>query len=155
MKKKLICGIFIILIICSFHINSYAKYVLEDVNLEVANVQVDRTQPQITFLETKNIVEHSASDGVKYDITLVIKITEKNLLQDTLNKEKIILTNDDKEIKPEIIFTETHHTQQEHIYEIQMKGVTEFNNLKAKFEPGLVSDIAGWSNVTQEIEFKI
>ena len=155
MKKKLICGTFIILIICSFHINSYSKYVLEDVNLEVANVQVDRTQPQITFLETKNIVEHSSSDGVKYDITLVIKITEKNLLQDTLNKEKIILTNDDKEIKPEIIFTETYHTQEEHTYEIQMKGVTKSNKLKAKFEPGLISDKAGWSNVTQELEIKI
>lgn len=154
MRKKFVCSIILFFLICFIYSSSYAKYV-EDIKLDVANIELDRTQPKMIYQSWSTLTTYMTDEGKKYDITFGMTIQEKNLAEDKINIDKITTWVNGVETELEIIITETEHTEEEHKYIIEVRGIKEEGDLKMEFLPGAVLDVAGWTNILNVVDMKV
>ena len=141
MKKKIICFMLIFFSIGFIQVNSCAKYV-QDVEIDVANVELDRTEPELYFLDVYNVTTYTTSEGKRYDISIGMKVKEKKLVEDTIKKDKINVWVDHVKTEVEMEITETKHTEEEHIYKIDIRNLEGTGYLNIHFERGAVTDVA-------------
>lgn len=154
MRKKIISGILIFFTIASLNVFSCAKYI-KDVDLTVANINLDRTMPKLNYDGWYIINSYVASNVKKYNITMGITIIEKNLAEDVIKRDKIKTWVDDVETELEIKMEETAHTEEEHKYEVQILNVPVKKRFVIEFREGAVTDKAGWENTRNTIDLSV
>ena len=154
MRKKCICSILIFFAIWFANINIYAKYI-DDVEIDVANVELDRTRPVMLHQCWETVNKYMTEEGKKYDVTFGMIIQEKNLAEDVIRRDMIKTWVDDVETELEIKITETEHTEEEHKYTIEVIGITGTGNFKLVFQEGAVSDLAGWTNTLFTVDMRV
>lgn len=153
MKKRFVCVILIISLICFANTSSYAKYV-ENTEIEVANIELDRTSPKMVYQCWSAINVYMTSEGKKYDLSFGMTIQEKNLVEDKIDMDKITTWVDDVETESNIVITETEHTEEEHKYTIEILGIMGEGHFRMEFAPGAVRDIAGWTNILNVVDIE-
>ncbi len=156
MKKKIMIAIFIFIFIYISLItsNTYAKYVITK-DLQVANINLDRTKPKLIYLDINDIIVYNTPEGKKYDVSFGMKVQEKNIAKDEIRKDKIKTWVDNVERKVNINITETNHTKEEHIFNIEVKGISGKGYLKLEFLEGAIEDKAGWQNSKNTVDLKL
>lgn len=155
MKGKILCSILIFCIIGGFYQKSYAKYV-NDIQIDVANIELDRTIPDLIYENWYIVNSYTESDGKRYhSLKFGMKIIEINLAEDNIKKEMITTLVNGEKKDLEIVVTETEHTETEHRYEIQLLGITGNGsmNVEVRFQRGAVTDKTGWTNLYQTCEW--
>ena len=154
MRKKFVCSSIIFFLLCFNYTSSYAKYVL-DTELDVANIELDRTEPQMIYQCWDIVNTYMTDKGKKYDIAFGMIIREKNLAEDKINMDTITTWVDGVETELEIKITETEHTEEEHKYTIEVLGMTSEGYFRMEFARGAVTDVAGWTNVVNVVDMKV
>ena len=155
MIKKITIILFLFIYIILYNPNYVCgKYTIEK-NLEVANINLDRTKPKLIYLDINNITVYMTPQGRKYDVSFGMKIQEKNLLKDEIRRDKIKTWVENVEKPVNIKMTEIKHSKEEHIFNIEVTGVTGTGYLKIEFLPGAVTDKAGWQNSQNTVDLKL
>lgn len=153
MKKIFACTILILFLICFANTYSYAKYI-ENIEIEVANIELDRIRPKMIYQCWSTLNTYMTSEGKKYDLAFGMTIQEKNLAEDKINMEKVTTWVDDVETKLNIVVTETEHTEEEHKYTIEIFGITGEGHFRMEFAQGAVTDKAGWTNTLNVVDIQ-
>lgn len=155
MIKKITIILFLFIYIILYNPNYVCgKYTIEK-NLEVANINLDRTKPKLIYLDINNITVYMTPQGRKYDVSFGMKIQEKNLLKDEIRRDKIKTWVENVEKPVNIKMTEIKHSKEEHIFNIEVTGVTGTGYFKIEFLPGAVTDKAGWQNSQNTVDLKL
>lgn len=157
-KIKILIPLFIIFIISIFFQNTYAKYVIEDINV-VAKINIDRCKPKIelTYITTSN-TDYSTYANKTHLITGHLKITEKNIIKNNLSKDniKVAVCNNNSidsnsYINPEFkSFYLISETADEKTYEFSFTNSTGNGNLAIIIPQGIVTDRSGLTNSKSE-----
>lgn len=153
MKKRFVCVILMISLICFANTSSYAKY-FENTEIEVANIELDRTRPEMIYHGWSTVNVYMTPEGKKYDLSFEMTIQEKNLVEDKIDMDKITTWVDDIETESNIVITETEHTEEEHKYTIKILGIMGKGHFKMNFAPGAVRDAAGWTNTLNVVDIQ-
>ena len=84
--KKIIISLCLFFILASLSINSYAKYMIEDIKI-VANINIDGEIPKIEFINIENTnKKYNKYANRTHTITIEIGINEKNIKEDKTKK---------------------------------------------------------------------
>ncbi len=133
-----------------------AKYIMQN-EFCIANLNIDRTKPKIEIINTSNTNKGYEKYANKNHIIKVnIKITDKNLKNVYCDKEhvKIKINNNYVNIQ-NIKFTKTKDTNEEKIYEIELKNIVENGKLKIDILEGTAIDAGDLKNEKVEYDTNI
>lgn len=139
-------------------INSYAcaKYIFY-YELDVADLYIDRTKPVIELVNISNTNKNYEKYANKtHKITVRIEIKEKNLGEDEIKKEEVLIMIDEKEVNNYgINIKEIEKTKQGVIYDIELTNLNFNGLLKIKFIEGSIIDKANLKNEEKVINTEI
>ena len=144
MKKIAVC-LFIFLIISLLGVNSYAKYVIENISL-VANINIDGEIPKIELISVSNTNKKYNNYANKtHTITVKFRVKEKNVKENNIfDNIKYLL--DDKEINSGSRVIKGKNSGEYIDYEVFITKVNENGELKIVIPEGSVVDKAGQVN---------
>ena len=156
MKNKLPTIIFIIIITILINTVVNAKYVIEN-KFDVANLDIDRTKPVIELIKIENNnIGYENYANKTHEISITIKIKDKNLDKVFIDKEHTNIKINDKNIQIEgIEFTKLQDSKEEQLYKIKLKNITENGKLKIEFIEGTAIDTGKLENDNTEIDTNI
>lgn len=119
---------------CSYYNVIYAKYVFQN-EFYIANINIDRTKPQIEFIGIDNI-EHNNVQNT-YEISMQAKFVDQNLKNIFLDKEHIKVKQDGEYIDDfDIEFNKIEDKKNEKTYEIKLKRLKVDGKFKIKIDEG-------------------
>lgn len=129
--KKLKIFICVFLLILTISINCYAKYVIER-RLNVANIRIDLTKPEIRFLSaTSNNEGYNNYANKTHTVTVKLLAIEENLKEEYLF-ENVVWLVDDEEVKGIDDNAHSSHYRDTINYEITLNDITGNGKLKVK-----------------------
>ena len=148
--KKLAVFLCIFLTISLLCVNSYAKYVIENMSL-VANINIDGKIPIIQFLSANSTNKQYINYANRtHTITIEIGVKEKNIKEDnTLDNIKFLL--DDEQFDPKDKSISKRKVGEYTYYTITLTRITENGRLKIEIPEGSVIDNA--EQVNEEAVF--
>lgn len=134
----------------------YAKYIFQN-EFCVAQLNIDRTKPKIELVEIKNTnLEYPNYANKTHNITIRIKITDKNLKDVFLDNEHVKIKLDDEVIDNETIkYNKIQDIENEKIYEIELSNLQGNGILKLDIVEGTVKDLGELESDLLEINTKI
>lgn len=153
MKKRFICSIIIFLLLCFANSSSKAKYI-DNIDIEVANIELDRTRPVMEYQCWNTLNKYETAEGKRYDVAFGMTIKEKNLAEDVIKMDKITTWADGVETKMNVVITETEHNEEEHKFTIEIFGISGNGHFRMEFAEGAVKDVAGWTNTLNICDFQ-
>lgn len=118
-----------------------AKYIIQ-YEFYIANLNIDRTKPQIELLSIENSNTSDKEYANKSDIiTIKIKIMDKNLKEVFLNKEYLNVQIDDENVDYATIkFDEIEDITDGRIYQIELTNLEGNGTLKVEILEGVAVD---------------
>ena len=135
---------------CSYYNVIYAKYVFQN-EFYIANINIDRTKPQIEFIGIDNI-EHNNVQNT-YEISMKAKFVDQNLKNIFLDKEHIKVKQDSEYIDDfDIEFNKIEDKKNEKTYEIKLKRLKVDGKFKIKIDEGTLIDEGGLENNLFEVD---
>ena len=135
---------------CSYYNVIYAKYVFQN-EFYIANINIDRTKPQIEFIGIDNI-EHNNVQNT-YEISMQAKFVDQNLKNIFLDKEHIKVKQDGEYIDDfDIEFNKIEDKKNEKTYEIKLKRLKVDGKFKIKIDEGTLIDEGGLENNLFEVD---
>lgn len=146
-KTKIFISLFFIFIFYLFFQISFAKYVIEDVNV-VAKLDIDRCKPNIELIDitTSNTNYHTHANKTHL-ISGHIKITEKNIVRNNLSPDNIKISVANNFIKPDFkSFYLVSENATEKIYGFSFTNTTTDGSLVIVIPEGTVEDKSGLIN---------
>lgn len=150
MGKKIVF-LFLISFFLLFSI-SFAKYCSKK-EIFVAKINIDTIIPKIELMNIKNIL-YKEEDKEFYDVNIQIKVIETNLKENNLNKNKINIKIDEKEIKNyEII--QINKTSNEIIYEIKINKFLKKQKIHVLIPEGSIIDNSNNRSEEKNINYEI
>lgn len=143
--KKLTVFLCIFLTISFLCVNSYAKYIIENI-IFVANINIDGEIPKIEFLSVNNTnIKHIDYANKTHTITIEFGVKERNIKEDnTLANMKFLL--DDKQFNPKNKSISRRKVGEYIYYTITLTEITGNGRLKLKVPKGSVIDMADQVN---------
>lgn len=144
MKKLTVflCIFFTISFLC---VNSYAKYVIENMSL-LANINIDGKIPKIEFLSVNNTNKsHIDYANKTHTITIQLGVKEKNIKEDN-TEESMKFLLDDTEFVPESKQISKRKSGEYVYYTITLTGISGNGRLKLRVPKGSVIDNANQVN---------
>ena len=137
--KKIIVILFIFFTISFLCVNSYAKYVIENMSL-LANINIDGKIPKIEFLSVSNTNEKQINYANKtHTITIQLGVKESNIKEDNTEKN-IQYFLDDIEFIPESKEISKRKFGEYVYYTITLTNISGNGKLKVKVPKGSVID---------------
>ncbi len=148
--RKVIVFLFVIFIIISISINSYAKYVIENISL-AANINIDAQIPVIEFISVNNTNEkYNKYANKTHTITVSFRIKEKDVKEDNV-KDNIKFLLNEKEFKPKRLETSRRESGEYIYYTISIYEISGNGKLNIKIPKGSVVDMS--NQVNEEVVF--
>lgn len=137
------------LVILFINIATFAKYTF-NATYKVGNIDIDRNPPKVELIKISNTnTSYENYANKTHTITVQIKVTEKNIIENKFNKENIKILLNKKEIIPEIYeIKEISKKDGEIIYEIKLGKISGDGALEIKINEGIIKDKS--LNVNQE-----
>lgn len=142
-KTKFFITLFFIFISTLFFQNTFAKYVIEDINM-VAKIDIDRCKPEIELVDiaTSN-TSYPNYANQSHVISGHIKITEKNMVKNNFSKDTFQITVGNELIIPNFTtFFLCSENANEKIYEFSFTHTVGNGNLVIMIPEGIVEDIS-------------
>lgn len=146
-KTKIFISLFFISIFCLFFQASFAKYVIEGVQV-VAKLDIDRCKPNIELVDivSSNTNYHTYANKTHF-ITGHIKITEKNIVRNDLSPDNIKVSVANNFITPDFqSFSLVSENVTEKVYEFSFTNTTTDGSLVIVIPEGIVEDKSGLIN---------
>lgn len=149
-KTKIFISLFFILIFCACSQISFAKYVIEDINL-VAKLDIDRCKPEIELISIHSSNTNYESYANKnHIITVRIKITEKNIVINQFSQNNIKISVGGYLITPNYeSFSLISENSSEKIYEFSFSNTIGDGNLQIEIPGSIIEDKSGLKNDTK------
>lgn len=153
MIKKFLL-VFIVFIMIESCVN--AKYIFQ-YELDVADLDIDRTKPVIELISISNTNKGYENYANKtHNITLKVKVIEKNMGTDTIeNVETIIKVNGQELEDYKISINMIEKNEKEAIFDINLTNLTSNGILEVKFIEGTIIDKGGLKSDEKLINTKI
>lgn len=151
MKRIILCFILSIFI---FGKTAYAKYVMEYKNT-IAVIQIDTIIPKIEILKIEKTNKAHQNNTKIEKITIQIKITEKNVKENNLEKDKILIFIDEKQILPNVEIKQIFQQDEYAVYEMELSELNEFTikeKMKIYIPKGTIKDLSGNESIENTIE---
>lgn len=134
---------------CSYYNVIYAKYVFQN-EFYIANINIDRTKPQIEFIGIDNIESNNVQNT--YEISMKAKFVDQNLKNIFLDKEHIKVKQDSEYIDDfDIEFNKIEDKKNEKTYEIKLKNLEVNEKFKIEIAGGTLIDEGGLENDLFEV----
>lgn len=136
--------------------NIYAKYIFQN-EFCVANLNIDRTKPKIELVDIKNTNSSYPNYANKtHNITVRIKINDKNLKEVFVDNEHVKVKIDDVIIENETIkYNKIKDIENEKIYDIELSNLQGNGILKLNILKGTAKDFGELTNDLLEINTNI
>lgn len=150
-KKKYLIQLQFIFLICTFiiSINSFisAKYITKN-EICIANINIDRTKPYIEIVGINNTnTGYEGYANKTHEITINVKIIEKNIKNINFDKEHVIAEVENNCISYEkITFEKVKDIVDGQIYQIKLNNIDGNGKLKLKILEETVIDQGGLKN---------
>lgn len=155
-KNKILIKISIILsaylILTSYFNIIYAKYVFQN-EFFIANINIDRTKPNIEFIGIDSIKPSSSNAQKTYEVSMKTKFTDQNFKNIFLDKEHIKVKQDGEYISNfDIEFNKIEDKKNEKTYEIKLKNLEVNEKFKIEIVEGTLIDEGGLENESFEVD---
>ncbi len=155
-KNKILIKISIILsvylILTSYFNIIYAKYVFQN-EFFIANINIDRTKPNIEFIGIDSIKSSSSNAQKTYEVSMKTKFTDQNFKNIFLDKEHIKVKQDGEYISNfDIEFNKIEDKKNEKTYEIKLKNLEVNEKFKIEIVEGTLIDEGGLENELFEVD---
>lgn len=155
-KNKILIKISIILsvylILTSYFNIIYAKYVFQN-EFFIANINIDRTKPNIEFIGIDSIKPSSSNEQKTYEVSMKTKFTDQNFKNIFLDKEHIKVKQDGEYISNfDIEFNKIEDKKNEKTYEIKLKNLEVNEKFKIEIVEGTLIDEGGLENELFEVD---
>ncbi len=155
-KNKILIKISIILsiylILTSYFNIIYAKYVFQN-EFFIANINIDRTKPNIEFIGIDSIKPSSSNAQKTYEVSMKTKFTDQNFKNIFLDKEHIKVKQDGEYISNfDIEFNKIEDKKNEKTYEIKLKNLEVNEKFKIEIVEGTLIDEGGLENELFEVD---
>lgn len=146
-KIKFLISLFFILIVFNYSQESFAKYVIEDINT-VAKLNIDRCKPNIELISISSSNTNYENYANKtHTLTARIKIIEKNIITNNFSQDKIQIYVNNNLINPTFkSFSLLSENPSEKTYEFSFTNVTGNGNLQISIPEGIIEDRSGLIN---------
>ena len=155
-KKIYILFIFFIFlfVIPFFYSSSFSKYIF-DYSFVSTKIQVDK-KPKIEILSISNTnTGYEKYANNTHEITLKVKITEKNITVNHFNSEYIKIAIDNNYISPSMNVNLISSNNDEQIYSLSISNLNANGNLSVVFPQGLIEDNLGQKSDFQKFDTNI
>ena len=151
--KKIVL-IFLLIILIQKNVN--AKYFFEYI-FDVADLNIDRTKPVIDVLYFFNTnIDYEKYANKTHEINVEIRVTEKNIGNDVLEKNEIeVMINNEKINNCKVNINEIARNNQEIIYDIKITNIEGNGNLTLNILEGAVIDTSGLKSESKIINTDI
>ena len=155
-KNKILIKISIILsiylILTSYFNIIYAKYVFQN-EFFIANINIDRTKPNIEFIGIDSIKPSSSNAQKTYEVSMKTKFTDQNFKNIFFDKEHIKVKQDGEYISNfDIEFNKIEDKKNEKTYEIKLKNLEVNEKFKIEIVEGTLIDEGGLENELFEVD---
>lgn len=132
-----------------------AKYVIEN-EFEMATLNIDRTSPKIELISIESTREKYENNiNYKYNLTMQVKIVEKNLNDIFLDEEHIKVKMADGYGSIENLQVEkVEKEENENVYKIRLENIGEYEELKILFLEGTIIDKGNLENEIFEVDIE-
>ena len=149
-------GIGICIFIILYFTNTYAKYVFQD-EFCVANLNIDRTRPQIELISIQNSdSEYKNYANKTHKVIAKIKVEDKNLKEIFLDTNYFKIKINDKFIdNVNIEFGEVQDKVDYKVFDVRLSNLEVDGNLKLVFLEGFAVDYGELKNEYIEIATNI
>lgn len=149
---KLLIMLIVSMLIISICSAIQAKYIFQ-YKFDIANLNIDRTKPQIELLSIENSKQEDKEYVNKSDIvTIKIKITDKNLKDVFLNKDYLKIKIKDVNVdSAKIKSDKIEDIADGGIYQIELTNLKGNGILKVNILEGTVVDTGGLKNEVFEV----
>lgn len=156
MKSKLYSIVLISIFFIFINTVVNAKYLMEN-QFEIANLNIDRTKPEIQLVSINNTNTGYESYANKtHTITIKIKIIEKNIKNILLDKDHIKIKLNNNYINLDVIkVNKLEDIENGKMYQIQLNNITGNGKLKIEILKGSIIDKGDLVNELKEIDTKI
>ena len=133
-----------------------AKYIF-DFEFEVAELNIDRTKPEIEYISTNNSSNwYQYHANRQHTITITVEVTEKNIGEDTLTSDEInVLINNQVSDQNEKSVELVEQNGEIYTYKITLKKLSEDGTLKVQIKKGAITDKGGLESEELLIDTKI
>ena len=136
-------------IIPFFYQSSFSKYVF-DISFISAKIQIDK-RPEIEVLSISNTnTGYEKYANKSHEISLKVKIIEKNITINLFNSDNIKITVNNEFISPSIKISLISSNHGEYIYQMTISNLTGNGNLNIIFPEGIIQDNLMQKNVFQK-----
>ena len=153
-KQKYICIIFIFLFCIFSNIASYGKYIFEK-TIDIAQIDIDRQKPLLAVTK----IEQEDNGIETKNVTIFLKVQERNLKSDGIDSKKIEIYIDNKktDLEVQICKDEENINKEEYTFQIKVKKIPKDKKAEIKINKGTFTDTVGWESdeYIQEIEEKL
>ena len=145
--KKFFISLFLVLIFIFLFQTNLAKYVIEDTYV-VAKLDIDRTKPNIEFMYfTSSNISYANCTNKMNLLTIYFKITEKNILKNSLYAENIkVMVNHEYIIPTSRNLSLISENLTEKVYAFSFTKITSNNSLTIIIPKGIIQDQSGLIN---------
>lgn len=146
-KKLFIILLFFLLLILVpfFYQTSFSKYTF-DYSLNAAKILIDK-KPEIHVLSVSNTNEGYETYANKtHQITLAIKIIEKNIMINHFNRDYIQILVGEQSVSPIIDIQQISKHDDELLYSLSISNLTGNGKLSITFPEGIIQDNRGQKN---------
>ena len=149
---KLLIMLIVSMLIISICSAIQAKYIFQ-YKFDIANLNIDRTKPQIELLSIENSKQEDKEYVNKSDIvTIKIKITDKNLKDVFLNKDYLKIKIKDVNVdSAKIKSDKIEDIADGGIYQIELTNLQGNGIIKVEILEGTAVDIGGLKNELFEV----
>lgn len=132
------------------------KYIF-NYEIEVADLNIDRTKPILEIISISNTnASYKNYANKTHTITLRIKFIEKNIGNDQLEKDEILICVGANPQKNYNISIEEIEKKSDSItYDIKLSNLTSNGKLTIYIEEGAITDTAGWKSENKIIDTNI
>lgn len=153
---KLLIVLIISIFIISLSTTIHAKYIFQN-EFYIANLNIDRTKPKIELVDIKNSnTGYESYANNTHNITIKVKITDKNLKNVILDKEHVkIKINEEYVNDVNIKSNKIQDITDGEVYEIELKDLNGNGNLKVDILEGTAVDNGELKNELLEINTNI
>ena len=147
--KKVFLLIMIFITVISMNTFVYGKYVFEHTSI-AAKIDIDRNPPKIELVSISNTnTGYEKYANKSHTIIARVKVIEKNIKENSFNKNTIIVNIENTRVSPEKIeIKEVERTSETIVYDIILKQLNGNGDLVIKIPEGTIIDKS--FNVSQE-----
>ena len=155
--RKTVYLLITILFLISINTISNAKYIL-DSTIQIANLDIDQTKPKIELIDVQNTNKNYEKYANKeHTISLIVKITEKNIKDISLDKNNLELTliqdNENRIVSEyELKVSKIEQNEENYIYQIDITGLKENGIFNVKIKEGAIIDKSDLKNEIMNID---